>query len=95
MGSQIRIIPSKTIDGSTVVGATGNIGGLSSHEYHFPCAIGEDRLKTCTECLYGTNAEVSDSATCVQCGSPMIETKGIEVGQLTDHSSEDLKNNFF
>lgn len=62
-----------------VVGATGNIGGLSSHEYHFPAAIGEDRLKLCSTCTFKTNAEVSDSNVCEKCGSPMNETKGIEV----------------
>jgi len=63
-----------------VVGATGNIGGTLSHEYHFPSAIGEDELKQCTVCDFGTNIEVSNKDTCDVCGSPMKETKGIEVG---------------
>jgi len=62
-----------------VVGATGNIGGTLSHEYHFPSAIGEDELKQCTVCDFGTNIEVSNKDTCDVCGSPMKETKGIEV----------------
>lgn len=62
-----------------VEGATGNIGGLSSHEYHYPCTIGEDVLMLCSVCNSGTNAEVSTCKTCTQCGSPMKETKGIEV----------------
>jgi len=63
-----------------VLGATGNIGGISSHEYHFPAAIGEDELRQCSVCDFGTNVEVSSKDTCHLCGSPMKETKGIEVG---------------
>jgi prolyl-tRNA synthetase len=62
-----------------VVGATGNIGGLLSHEYHFPATIGEDHLKLCTTCTFRTNTEISDSEVCEKCGSSMNETKGIEV----------------
>lgn len=41
-----------------VVGATGNIGGVLSHEYHLPADIGEDLLYTCDNCGFGTNAEL-------------------------------------
>jgi len=63
-----------------VVGATGNIGGTLSHEYHFPSSIGEDELKQCTVCDFGSNIEISNKDTCDLCGSPMKDTKGIEVG---------------
>ena len=62
-----------------MLGATGNIGGTLSHEYHFPSSIGEDELKQCSACDYGTNVEISDKDACDLCGSPMKETKGIEV----------------
>ena len=62
-----------------VIGCTGNIGGLSSHEYHFPSATGEDRLKLCNVCDYGTNVEVCNDDKCPQCGSQMEEANGIEV----------------
>lgn len=62
-----------------VVGATGNIGGLSSHEYHFPSSTGEDILMLCSKCKHGTNSEVSEQKVCSQCGNAMKETKGIEV----------------
>lgn len=62
-----------------MVGATGNIGGTLSHEYHFPSSIGEDELKQCTVCDFGSNIEISNKDTCDLCGSPMKDTKGIEV----------------
>ena len=65
-----------------MVGATGNIGGISSHEYHFPAPIGEDTLQICSNCHNGINCEVktSDEVKCPLCQSPIQETKGIEVG---------------
>lgn len=63
-----------------VAGSTGNIGGLSSHEYHFPSSIGEDDLRLCPFCHFGTNAELSPLDACTKCGSAnMKATKGIEV----------------
>ena len=63
-----------------VVGSTGNIGGLSSHEYHFPSSIGEDDLKMCSVCNSGSNAEISIADVCSNCGSTdMKQSKGIEV----------------
>ncbi|EFX83291.1 hypothetical protein DAPPUDRAFT_127919 [Daphnia pulex] len=62
-----------------VVGSTGNIGGLSSHEYHFPSSIGEDDLKICSACNSGSNAEIATTDVCSKCGSPVKQTKGIEV----------------
>ncbi|RUP16586.1 prolyl-tRNA synthetase [Jimgerdemannia flammicorona] len=36
---------------------TGNIGGTSSHEYHFISEVGEDSLLICPECGYTANEE--------------------------------------
>ena len=36
---------------------TGNIGGVSSHEYHVLTPIGEDTIQLCESCGYAANAE--------------------------------------
>lgn len=42
---------------------TGNIGGTSSHEFHYASAVGEDTLITCSRCKYIANSELAKSAT--------------------------------
>ncbi|VDP88854.1 unnamed protein product [Echinostoma caproni] len=41
-----------------VLADAGSIGGHTSHEFHIPVPIGEDRLHVCTRCGFGYNAEV-------------------------------------
>ncbi|XP_052775449.1 probable proline--tRNA ligase, mitochondrial [Mya arenaria] len=69
-----------------VEGATGNIGGKMSHEYHLPASIGEDSLFICDKCGFGSNIELideqnqSEDVACPQCQSAMKIQTGIEVG---------------
>lgn len=70
-----------------VEGATGNIGGKLSHEFHLPANIGEDTLFLCDNCGQGTNVELVDpkdvaegSVRCPECKSHMSKSSGIEVG---------------
>lgn len=65
-----------------VLGTTGHIGGTISHEFHFPAAIGEDKLLICA-CGYAGNVELSDSKHCPECGGTNFDIKhGIEVNTL-------------
>ncbi|KAL3868467.1 hypothetical protein ACJMK2_041268 [Sinanodonta woodiana] len=41
-----------------VAGATGNIGGKLSHEYHLVADIGQDQLLICEKCDFGLNKEL-------------------------------------
>ncbi len=63
-----------------VKGDTGAIGGHKSHEFHFPCNIGQDELLICQNCGRGRNTEVAAaSGDC--CDNPnILKRKGIEVG---------------
>ncbi|GJQ88145.1 hypothetical protein Trydic_g13150 [Trypoxylus dichotomus] len=64
-----------------VFGATGSIGGLLSHEFHYTADVGEDQLLICSNCAYNGNAEISGTICCPQCKSNQIDIKtGIEVG---------------
>lgn len=61
-------------------GATGSIGGLLSHEFHYPADIGEDKLLICSTCEYQGNVEITGSEHCPKCESKKIDIKnGIEV----------------
>ncbi|KAK3609898.1 hypothetical protein CHS0354_036662 [Potamilus streckersoni] len=64
-----------------VAGATGNIGGKLSHEYHLPADIGQDQLLICEKCDFGLNKELvgaGDDEFGKHCH--LKEINGIEVG---------------
>ncbi|XP_052256707.1 probable proline--tRNA ligase, mitochondrial isoform X2 [Dreissena polymorpha] len=70
-----------------VEGATGNIGGSMSHEYHLPASVGEDTLYLCDSCGFRSNAELiaskddSKESKCPSVSCPnMRKQTGIEVG---------------
>jgi prolyl-tRNA synthetase len=83
-----------------VKGDNGAIGGQLSHEYHFPCDIGQDNLIICDDCSYGNNSELSndDATECSNCnGKNLSKSKGIEVGHtflLGDKYSKIFKANY-
>lgn len=56
-----------------------------SDEFHVETPSGEDRLLRCAACQTGFNAEVAPAdQRCPTCGSELIATKGIEVGNTFD-----------
>jgi prolyl-tRNA synthetase len=64
-----------------VEAGTGVIGGSTSHEYHFPCDIGEDRIAYCKTCNLAMNQEKILERFCHDCGNKnIIYQQGIEVG---------------
>lgn len=64
-----------------VKGATGDIGGCCSHEFHFLSDVGEDEVLVCKRCKTGYNVEVTSTQTsCENCGSQLERRNGIEVG---------------
>ncbi|KAL5016486.1 hypothetical protein ScPMuIL_006075 [Solemya velum] len=67
-----------------VSGATGNIGGSLSHEFHLSAEVGEDKFLTCDKCGLGTNVELLDKQSAQsQCGREnceLVQSTGIEVG---------------
>ncbi|CAH8512615.1 unnamed protein product [Dicrocoelium dendriticum] len=69
-----------------VIADAGHIGGLLSHEFHIPLAVGEDVLCVCERCGTGFNAELKDGLDRIKSESPEYcshsfkQTKGIEVG---------------
>ena len=70
-------VPWKMVDGDC-----GDIGGIKSHEFHFPAEIGQDSLLVCSQCKAGMNTEIDNTSNlriCAECGGPMISSKGIEV----------------
>nr|XP_004671388.2 probable proline--tRNA ligase, mitochondrial [Jaculus jaculus]XP_044995312.1 probable proline--tRNA ligase, mitochondrial [Jaculus jaculus]XP_044995313.1 probable proline--tRNA ligase, mitochondrial [Jaculus jaculus] len=62
--------------------AVGSIGGHTSHEFHLPVDVGEDRLAVCPSCHFSANVETlgPSQTSCPACQGPLTETKGIEVG---------------
>ncbi|KAI4457943.1 mitochondrial ribosome protein l39/prolyl-trna ligase family member [Holotrichia oblita] len=79
---------------SQVLAATGNIGGLISHEFHYTADVGEDKLLFCSNCNYKGNVEISGQDYCPQCKSTKIIVRnGIEVAHtflLGDKYSKSL-----
>lgn len=65
-----------------VLGATGNMGGSISHEYHYLADVGEDQILICLNCGHSTNVELcKDTKSCNKCQSNDLTLKnGIEVG---------------
>lgn len=56
-----------------------------SDEFHVETPSGEDRLLRCVSCGIGYNEEVAPpERTCPTCGSALVATKGIEVGNTFD-----------
>ena len=80
----IRIFKRVGIKNLVIVkGDSGMMGGKISHEFMLECENGEDRLKICTSCGYGENAELGSEA-CAEdgCGGDFRETRGIEIGNI-------------
>ncbi|XP_074643763.1 putative proline--tRNA ligase, mitochondrial [Tubulanus polymorphus] len=81
-----RIFNQLQLDFIKVEGATGNIGGSLSHEYHISTDIGEDTLLICNTCKIGSNKELLEMADdkevlCPKCGTGTFRKQnGIEVG---------------
>lgn len=56
-----------------------------SDEFHVETSSGEDRLLRCVSCGIGYNEEVAPpERMCPTCGSALVATKGIEVGNTFD-----------
>ncbi|GFY53229.1 probable proline--tRNA ligase, mitochondrial [Trichonephila inaurata madagascariensis] len=70
------------IDAMKVKGSSGDIGGKSSHEFHFISDIGEDELLYCPKCRNGINGELYEGKTivCETCNISYERCNGIEVG---------------
>lgn len=63
-----------------MVGATGNMGGTHSHEYHYCTDVGEDHVFSCTQCSYIANTEVCGKDKCPKCENVSCTIlNGIEV----------------
>lgn len=65
-----------------VEGDSGMMGGSMSHEFHYPCEAGEERIIQCNACHLPTNASLLQiqSESCPHCQSTDISTMaGIEV----------------
>ncbi|XP_076439992.1 putative proline--tRNA ligase, mitochondrial [Babylonia areolata] len=69
-----------------VEGATGNIGGSLSHEFHYLADVGEDRVLLCSKCGLQMNKELTEDKTKEEIcrgdkdSCQLTESKGIEVG---------------
>lgn len=73
---------------------SGVIGGDVSHEFLILAESGEEKVFVCTRC---GGASTSEGTYCPQCGGPMEEKRGIEVGhifQLGTKYSEPMKAYF-
>ncbi len=71
------------LDFRPVEAASGNIGGILSHEFHVLAASGEDEIFSCPQCDYAASAEkVPDSKHCPKCEVALQSYRGIEVGHV-------------
>lgn len=69
----------------SVEGDSGMMGGSMSHEFHYPCEAGEERILQCDSCQQSTNASLLETipTSCPHCNSTSISTMpGIEVRVL-------------
>ena len=58
-----------------------------SHEFQIITPAGEDLLIACPNCTFAQNTEVATKKAgeqCPQCGTELIETKGVEAGNIFD-----------
>ncbi len=58
-----------------------------SHEFQIITPAGEDLLIACPNCTFAQNTEVATKKAgeqCPQCGAELIETKGVEAGNIFD-----------
>lgn len=71
-----------------VVQASGGVFTQNlSHEFQALTDAGEDVLIACEKCEFGENTEIAtkqEGEACPNCGSILIKTKGIEVGNIFD-----------
>lgn len=66
-----------------VEGDSGMMGGSVSHEFHYPCEAGEEKIIECNNCHQASNASLLQSpvSSCPNCSSTDISfMQGIEVG---------------
>merc|ERR1719483_476768 len=80
-GAYRRIFSSLGVPFSVVSGDAGVMGGSLSHEYHYPCDIGQDKLLLCNLCGDGYNVETLEdhAQKCTRCQGELTPSKGIEV----------------
>ncbi|ENN82011.1 hypothetical protein D910_01763 [Dendroctonus ponderosae] len=92
-----RVFQRIGVDFVKVLGDSGAMGGNLSHEYHYPAAIGDDKILLCHQCNHATNTELTGKHKCSKCGESeniSIES-AIEVGHtflLGDKYSKPLKS---
>jgi prolyl-tRNA synthetase len=68
-----------------IVEASGGTFSKLSHEYQVFAENGEDTIRYCEKCDFAQNVEISQlnvGDKCPVCGAPIVETKGIEVGNI-------------
>lgn len=50
-----------------------------SHEFHYPCDAGDDKIWVCPSCNYSVNGEVVNKNICPRCTSTLSALTGLEV----------------
>ncbi|XP_035206870.1 probable proline--tRNA ligase, mitochondrial isoform X2 [Stegodyphus dumicola] len=87
------------VDALKVQGASGDMGGNFSHEFHLASNVGEDVIFYCAKCKTGINAELSSEPEmkCPTCDMHLQKCSAIEVGHaflLGRRYSEPLQAKF-
>ncbi|XP_014233712.1 probable proline--tRNA ligase, mitochondrial [Trichogramma pretiosum] len=64
---------------------TGQMGGTTSHEYHYATEIGEDRVARCRDCGYDTEDIAArqvegEAVACSRCNKSMEKLHSVEIG---------------
>jgi prolyl-tRNA synthetase len=72
------------LDAQIVESSGGSFSKLS-HEYQVYTENGEDTIRYCEKCSWAQNIEICELKVgdkCPVCGAPIVETKGVEVGNI-------------
>jgi prolyl-tRNA synthetase len=85
--SYLRVYRRCGLEAKVTESSGGSFSKKVSHEFQVETPAGEDNLVICRSCAFAQNLEIATvrgGDPCPNCGEPVSETKGIEIGNIFD-----------